>query len=143
LNRIFRASLLATAVLALAAAPAAAGSSTTFEGRISIGHPTTFLGLGVTELFAPCDEASELNGVDGVWFEVAGLAGADFLLTMEQTLDADVYFYDDSCSFLEADGGADNFFDLPESGTVPPGAEYAIVTAFTGFGAFTLTLTTA
>ena len=59
---------------------------------------------------------------------------------MDPTLDADVWFYDAACNFINDDSMAQAFVGETESSTVPAGAAYAVVDGFAGTGNFTLTV---
>lgn len=120
---------------------AAAPEPVTHEGLLLLGHPTTGFVGGVTEILAPCDPASPLNGLDGAWFGIAGLAGQPFLLTTDLTLDGDLWFYRADCGFIPTAVGAHlSVLGSPEQGLVPAGAAFVIVDGNHGAGHFTLTL---
>ncbi|PSG98256.1 hypothetical protein BRD56_01290 [Thermoplasmatales archaeon SW_10_69_26] len=135
--------LLAAASLLTMAPAAVAGHGETFEedGEILLGQPGTNAGVGVTELGAACDTESELNGVDGQWYAIDGFDDHDFELTMDDTLDVDMYFYTTECEFID-DGfdGAEAFLGGTEDGTVPSEAAFAVVDGFAGTGDFTLSI---
>ncbi len=130
------------ALAVLIALPTAAAASQTFEGTITVGHPATGVGVGVTELAAACDPGSDLNGVDGHWYEVSTYASGTFVLTMAETLDADVWFYDANCTLIDHGEGAQGILGVTEIGTVPADADHAIVNGYMGTGSFVLTLET-
>lgn len=136
--RTTAAALLLGSLLVL---PTAVAASTTFSGTITAGHPATGVGVGVTELGAACDTEADLNGVDGHWFDVAAYDGWTFVLTMDATLDADVWFYDASCTPIDDGSGAKGIIGVQETGKVPSNAAYAIVNGYAGTGSFTLKLT--
>lgn len=139
---------LAAAVLvpALALAVPVAGNAGHTEeplvatGTILVGHPATGVVGGVTENLAPCTTDDPLNGVDGVWVDLGDFQGHDAVLTVDATLDGDLYFYDSGCGFLPEGTMAAGFLGATEAGVVPVDAQYAIVDGFLGTGAFTLTV---
>lgn len=108
-------------------------------GAIFLGAPAFGLGLGPTEFLHPCDEAAQTTNLDAVWFAIAG-EGTGFTLVMDLTLDADVYFYDADCGYLDTTQGAQGFLGDTEEGPVPPGAAFAIVVGYAGSGSFVLTI---
>jgi subtilisin family serine protease len=112
---------------------------TVFAGSILVGNPAS-ADAGVVQTAAACNPASPLNGLDGVWYNIAG-AGSSFSLTMDATLDVDVYFHTASCARVGGSIGAQGFLGATEAGTVPSGAAFAIVNGFAGTGTFVLTLT--
>jgi hypothetical protein len=131
--------LLAAASLLTMAPAAVAGHGETFDedGEILVGQP----GAGVTERGAACDTESGLNGVDGQWYAIDGFGDHDFELTMDDTLDVDLYFYTAGCDFVNADAdGAEAFLGGTEDGTVPSEAAFAVVDGFAGTGGFTLSI---
>lgn len=129
---------LGALALLLIAAPAV--SAQTYSGSILVGHAVTGLAGGATEIFEACTPDGELAGVDGVWFDIGTGDNRTFALTMDSTLDADVYFYDAGCSYISDYSGAQNFLGEAEAGIVPEGARFAIVDGFAGTGAFELTI---
>lgn len=135
---------LMVAVSLFTMVPAASAShDETFEedGEILAGQPGTGLGVGAAELGAACDTDSDLNGVDGQWHNITGFAEHEFELTMDDTLDVDVFFYDADCSWINADStGAEGFVGQTEDGTVPANAAFAVVNGWAGTGSYTLTI---
>lgn len=128
--------LLTVGTMPLVATGASHG---TFEGAILLGNPTTAVTRGVSEAAADCQPGSPANGVDGVWHRVDEFAGGTFTLTMESTLDADLYFYTLDCTSInDKRDGAEALMGFAETGDVPPDAGYAIVNGFVGSGSYTL-----
>lgn len=130
--------LLAAIALTLAATPLAAAD--TYSGSILVGHPVTAVIGGVTENAEPCTPGGATAGIDGVWFDIGDVGGMAFSLTMDDTLDADVWFYTASCAFIDSNVGALAGFGTLESGAVPAGAKFAVVDGFAGTGGFQLTV---
>lgn len=128
------------AVLALAA-PGPALAESTYEGSILLGHPGTMAGVSASgDTLASCEPEHPASGVDAVWFELPDEPIASFELAMDDTLDADVYFYDDTCRWIVHLVGAQGFLGATERGNVPADAAYAVVEGPAGAGAFELTL---
>jgi hypothetical protein len=104
-------------------------------GTITGAHGANYdSGVGVTrnEWETDCELSPVTNGVDGWVMPVPeGLGDGTHILTAQgqgQGFDLDLYFYDESCSLLSADedGGTD------ESGDMPEGTKYAMVTNYLG-----------
>lgn len=132
--------LILCGVVAFVLAFAGTASADDYNGDILLGSPPAGLGTGTTELAAPCDDQSDLNGTDGVWFDIGDDDGTSFTLTMDATLDADVYFYDAECDYISDTVGGQAGLGADESGAVPSDATYAIVVGYLGTGSFTLSL---
>ena len=124
------------------AAPATAGHGPQFTatGTVLVGDPASAVIGGVTENVAPCDPGSAANGVDGIWYDIQGFGVHTATLTMDSTADFDIYWYDESCQFIDDVTMAANFVGETEMGTVPFDARYAVVDLFIG-GAATFNLT--
>lgn len=123
-------------------APTALADHGTFEatGEILVGNPSTGVIGGVTELAAPCDTGSDLNGFDGQWHDISGFSDHAFVLDPADTLDADVWFYNASCGFISNSTGAQAFIGANENGTVPENATFAVVDGFVGTGSYKLSI---
>lgn len=151
--------VVAAAALAVTtAAPATAehGQFTVTE-TVTVGNPNVVTyGLWtpahITNQFARCDPESDLNGLDGVWYDIAGFAGHQASLTMDPDSLFEVHWYDASCTYT---GAVESPWlcvavCLPEdpremgetvTATVPDDARYAIVDLYYGVDAtFTLTI---
>lgn len=125
------AAVLALAVGTLPAAHAGHGS-TTHEGNIAAGTA----GTG----YPGCNPFNPDEGLTTATWNVSGFVGHNFELVPALTLDAQVYFYDESCSSLDYDGGAVGPLGETERGIVPPGAQWAWVVGEEGSGDYTFTL---
>lgn len=142
------------------AAPAAAehGEFTATEA-VMVGNPgVVTYGLWtpahITNQFARCDPDSELNGLDGIWYDIDGFGGHTATLTMDPDALFKVHWYDESCKFtytgdLESPWlcvgvcVSEDPRDLGKTvtGAVPEDARYAIVDLYYGADAtFTLTI---
>lgn len=108
----------------------------------------------ITNQFARCDPESDLNGLDGVWYDIAGFGGHTATLTMDPHALFEVHWYDERCRFTYT-GGLDSPWlcagvcvsgDPRELGktvtaVVPDDARFAIVDLYYGADAtFTLTI---
>lgn len=140
------------------AAPATAehGQFTVTE-TVRVGNPgVVTYGLWtpahITNQFARCDPESDLNGLDGVWYDIEGFGGNQATLTMDPDSLFEVHWYDESCTYT---GALESPWlcvavclteDPREMGetvtaTVPEDARYAIVDLYYGADAtFTLTI---
>lgn len=153
--------VMAAAALAVTtAAPATAehGQFTVTE-TVTVGNPgVVTYGLWtpahITNQFARCDPDSDLNGLDGVWYDIDGFGGHQATLTMDPDSLFEVHWYDESCRFTYT-GGLDSPWlcaglcvsgDPRELGktvtaVVPEDARFAIVDLYYGANAaFTLTI---
>jgi hypothetical protein len=140
--------LASAALIALGTAtgPVTAQEPVSLSGTITLGQP----GIGITETVGECDTASDVQGLDGMWFAIEGHdAWSGRLELPAAETDADVYFYDAECSYIDYSDMAQNFIalgvepvaDNSEVGTVPEGAAFAVVNGFVGSQiSFTLTL---
>jgi len=142
--------LLASATMIAVAGITGAGITqeepVVLTGTIGVGNPV----LGVTEVGGACDPSSPLQGLDGMWFPIAGHDGWSATLDLPAAeSDADVYFYDAECGSIDYDDmaqnfmalGIDPFLDNTEQGTVPAGAAFAVVIGYAGVNiSFTLTI---
>lgn len=127
---------LAVVLGTLLASPASAAFSG--SGSILVGHPVTGFTGGVAEIAGRCDSQSELNGTDGVWFDISGNENLTAVLTMSEELDADAWFYDANCRFIRDSSMAQLGIGETEVGIVPGGAAYVVVDGFLGSGTFTI-----
>lgn len=134
-----RTTLLATvaALLLLPLAPSTLAEDASVDGTILAGHPAALFGVGAGELVAACDSTATLQGVDAAWLPLADPATLrSFRLEPAATLDADVFFFDDECDFIDTYRGAAQLAGLPESGPLPPRSAFALVVGSAGSGAF-------
>lgn len=133
-------SIIVLTALSLLTVVAGTATAAVHQGTILAGNPVSSIGAGPTEVVFECDEGAPTTGVDAQWFNVAG-EGTQFELIMDPGLDADVYFYDAGCSWLDDGGdGAEGGAGVTETGDLPTGTAYAIVVGAFGSGAFTLTV---
>src|SRR5438552_11414162 len=127
-------SLVAAGILVFGAAPQAMAANT-YSGSVVVGHPVTAAAGGVSEIAAACSPGGAVDGIDGQWFALAATdPGQAATLTMDPTLDADVWFYDAACNFINDDSMAQAFVGETESSRVPAAAAYAVVDGFAGTG---------
>ncbi len=141
-------------ISAFAAVPASANHGTfNDEAFLAVGTgPLWWEGLGITEQ-ANCDAGSDLQGIDGVWYdlEAEGISGTghDFFLTTDDPMDVDALFYDADCGQVEVVGACwiESGVDLPilgncqeESGAIPDDAEFLLIQNFLGSGTYQLTI---
>lgn len=124
--------LLATACMLLFAAPLVTADEQ-YAGTF-LGPGT--LGLGHQDALSDCAPDDTPLG-QGFLFALSGDApGNAFVLTMDPTIDVDVWFYDDDCHELGGAVGAQGFVGETETGTIPAGATVAFVENYLGAGAF-------
>lgn len=155
------AALAAAAGFALAAAAPAAAEHGRFTvtDTVKVGNPgVVTYGLWtpahITNQFARCDPDSELNELDGVWYDIDGFGGHTATLTMDPDSLFKVHWYDESCTYTYT-GDLERPWlcvglcvsgdprELGETVTaeVPADARYAIVDLYYGADAtFTLTI---
>lgn len=139
---------LCAIVSLLAVAPAAPGgaSHASFfaSGRILVPNPVIlYTDVGVTDLAAPCDPASPLNGLDGAWYAIPGFDLHTAVLTPgEPTTNVAAFFYSANCTHIPTNYVmARHPMGETETGTVPRGAAYILVFLTYGApGTFTLTI---
>jgi hypothetical protein len=132
---IKRAPLLLVALLLV---PALGIASSRFEvtAEVEFGEP-----VGVVEIAAPCDPGDEINGFDGIWFDIAGFGGHNAVLGTSPLSDFDVHFYDADCAFIDDTSMAEEGLGQPEDSVVPDDAAFVVVNQFSGAGGrFTLIL---
>lgn len=149
---------VALAVLALlfAFTPAKA-EPLKIEGSIQLGQPGGWVGVGHEYMSHPCEElknedgSGNYDGFDGVWIDLRDKAqeGTPLAVTMDQTLDIDIYFYalqdlnedgEPECTRISDSAVAGGFFGEGETGEVYPGAQFIWVEGWGGHGDFTVTL---
>lgn len=136
---------------ALAAVPASANEFSD-DQFLAVGTgPLWWEGLGISEQ-AACDSGSDLQGIDGYWYDLGaeGVSGTgfEFLLTTDDPMDVDALFYDSDCGQVAvvgdcfvATGLDDPLGDCQEeSGPVPDNAEFLLVQNFAGSGTYQLTI---
>jgi hypothetical protein len=137
-----RITLLACVLAALLAPSLARAAGNTYEGDISVGNPATATGApAVAELVGSCDNTAPTEGFDAAWVKLseddAGLDGTLSATGDTGLEDADAYFYDSACNFIDASWNA----GIEEAGTVPENAAWVAVDLFTGLNAhYTLTI---
>lgn len=131
--------------LIIASVPSAAAESASWTGVVAAPTPTT-IAWGVGEALAPCDDASELNGVDGFWVDATGISFAptQFMIETQPVANPYVSFYDASCKFIEGTMYyrlTSTLSNAPIVGPAPAGLAYAYVGAWAGAPPTTMTLT--
>lgn len=136
----------------MAVSPAMATHTTSFtqSGTINGMAPQSkVLFLSATEGQNPCGQPDpdlgDLQGVDGYWFAIPETLGGHAATLTSDSIDMDVWFYNDGCGFIgktdpnynsmATDGTAN------EAGTVPVGAAYVVVDQAIGaHGTFTFSV---
>lgn len=119
-------------------APSQAGIETVtlVEGDILIGNPGSKALGGAAELWDECGASADLQGVDGLWFEVPEegarqKAPATLVTTGDTAIDVDVWWYTSDCSLIlePEDVAYEMATDLEanEEGHIPENAAYGIV----------------
>lgn len=131
----------AAASMLVLGGPASASHTAEFTGTILVGNPMTGIVGGVTENVEGCSPGGATEGLDGVWFDIAGFGGGTGVLTNADTLDGDVWFYTAGCGFINNAAMAAKGLGETETGAIPEAAAYAVVDGFVGTGDFTLSLT--
>jgi hypothetical protein len=128
-------------LVVLSLAMPATAKHATFEksGSARVGHPLVGFTGGFTENAAACDPAAAENGIDGVWYDITGFGAHTATLTVDANSDFDVYWYDDTCTWIDDSGMAQGFVGETETAPVPGNAKWVIVDYFFGAnGTFTL-----
>ncbi|MFN2640495.1 MAG: hypothetical protein ABR548_01165 [Actinomycetota bacterium] len=141
MRKLFALGVCAASVFALGSAHA---DPAYFSGRIQIGNPAAAgIAPGIVEGAAPCDPSDSINGLDGVWLDLAGNDGRTAVIAGNPLADFDVRFYslaDGVCTLLDGDMAAESIGE-PEVGVVPDGAAFALVQLYLGYDApFTLVI---
>lgn len=131
------------------ATPAGAKPVEEHAGSVVVGTPVASQ-ITLNWFVAGCDPASGLNGVESVMYDVRKLANHYAEVTPEATLDADVWFWDEECAYIDHhdedpakpydDNLASGDVAVVERGYIPPNAAYAEVGGFAGTGGFTFTV---
>ncbi|GAC1321672.1 MAG: hypothetical protein NVSMB12_21950 [Acidimicrobiales bacterium] len=136
--------MFALVCMTVAIAPAARAGTpaeTTYTGWIKLAHGAF---NAVTEVGAPCDPTSPLNGLDGVWYKLPR-GSTHVTLTPSAILDADVVFRAGpggrlGCHGVPGEGGflPGRGYGHAVSGSVPSEATFLLVNGFLGTGAFSI-----
>lgn len=130
---------IASLLLVTSVATAGHGGAFTDARSITVDSPANY-----APIVFPCDVTSPFNGLSGYWYDLAsnGMAGAghSFLLSSDDPLDIDPYFYDVNCDFISNGGAAMGGIGVAETGTVPPNAAFLLVWGALGHGTYELTL---
>lgn len=132
----------------MTATPAGAKPVEEIEGRVVLGTPVAE-DTTVHMTVAGCNPGTPLNGVESIIYDVAKYAGHYTDVAPQATLDADLWFFDADCNYLDpadaALAGADHNLQTAalaqvERGYIPPKAAFAELRGVTGAGAFMFTI---